>query len=135
MDGALIQPAAPNLPGLTGAPATPRSALAPDRGFGMTLGSALRPVSDEVDARKAAEEFVAVAFVEPILKSLRESNQAAPPFAPTEAEKSFGPLLDAELSRRIVAKERYGLVDTVARRLLNASEASRTTPSRVDLHG
>lgn len=134
MDAGLIQPASRDL-GAIGAAGPARSALAPDRGFGMTLGSALRPVSGEADARKAAEEFVAVAFVEPILKSLRDSNQAAPPFAPTDAEKSFGPLLDAEISRRIVAKERYGLVETVARRLLSASATPHAAPAGVDLHG
>lgn len=135
MGGALIQPASAHVQTLARDVTAPRAALAPDRGFGSTLGGALRAVSGEADARKAAEEFVAIAFVEPILKSLRESNQAAPPFAPTEAEKSFGPLLDAELSRRIVAKERYGLVESVARRLLNASGESAPTPTGVDLHG
>ncbi len=133
MDSALITPSMPDVSPMSRVGSTPRASQAPNRGFGSTLGGALRPVSGEEDARLAAEEFVAIAFVEPILKSLRESNQAVEPFAPSEAEKSFGPLLDAEISRRIVAKERYSLVDVVARRLLAASEGATHAPAGVDL--
>lgn len=103
-----------------------------DRGFGSTLGSALGKVGSADDARKAAEEFVSIAFIEPVLRSLRESNNAAPPFAPTEAEKSFGPLLDAEIAQRIVAHEHYGLVESVARQLLKASGGARDAATEID---
>lgn len=102
-----------------------------ERGFGATLGGALRRIDPGKDARKAAEEFVSIAFIEPVLKSLRDSNQAAPPFAPTDAEKSFGPLLDAEIAQRIVAREQYGLVDSVARQLQRF--ASPASPSRIEI--
>lgn len=62
-------------------------------------------------AREAAEEFVAVALVEPILRELRESSDAAPPFAPTRGEKQFRALLDAQLSREIARASRFPLVD------------------------
>jgi len=105
-----------------------------DRSFGMTLGSALRKADSPQDAQRAAEEFVSIAFIQPILKSLRESNDAAPPFAPTAAEKSFGPLLDAELAQRIVAHERYGLVDAVARQLLHKGQPATSTTAPIDTH-
>lgn len=126
--GALVSPTLPITPA---APAGPRRAGAlraaglsigadahtTDHRFGLSLEGPLRDPNTPEAARSAAEEFVAVALIEPILSSLRDNNHAAPPFAPTEAEKAFGPLLDAEIARRIVARERYGLVDAVARRL------------------
>ncbi len=99
------------------------------RSFDSTLGGMLNKSGDLADTRKAAEEFVSIAFVEPILRSLRESNQAAEPFAPTAAEKSFGPLLDAEISKKIVSHERYGLVDAVARQLRSAGMTGVAGPA------
>ena len=72
-------------------------------------------------ARAAAGQFVALTFVQPVLKQLRETSEAAPPFAPSEGEKQFRALLDAELAQRIVHKARFGLVDRVARDLLGSS--------------
>ena len=88
--------------------------------IGAIVARTARPGQSPQDrARDAAEQFVALTFVQPVLKELRESSQAAPPFAPGEGEKQFRALLDAELARRIVHKERYALVDRVARDLLN----------------
>ncbi len=75
------------------------------------------------EARTAAEEFVAISLVQPILEQLRETNEAAPPFAPGPAERMFGPILDAEIAQRIVQKSGYDLVDAVARQLLKAQRA------------
>lgn len=105
-----------------------------DRSFGMTLGGALRNADSPQDTRHAAEEFVSIAFIQPILQSLRESNNAAPPFAPTPAEKSFGPMLDAELARRIVAREQYGLVESVARQLLRQGQPVTPDTAEIDTH-
>lgn len=96
----------------------------------------------EQRARGAAEEFVSVALIQPILASLRETNGAAEPFAPGDAERRFGPLWDAEIAQRISKAEQFPLVDAVARRLLQksvasesgASPASATGPSEVDFH-
>lgn len=74
--------------------------------------------SAEERARGAAESFVALAFVQPVLKQLRETNMATAPFAPGAVEKQFGPLLDAELSRRITRASGFALVDRVAQDLL-----------------
>ncbi|MGD9692854.1 MAG: hypothetical protein AB7G17_05345 [Phycisphaerales bacterium] len=68
-------------------------------------------------AREAAEDFVSIALVLPVLKQMREMNQAAPPFAPGEGEKKFGALLDAEMAARLVRSTRFGIVDAVAERM------------------
>jgi Rod binding domain-containing protein len=67
--------------------------------------------------RQAAEEFISMALVQPILEQLRETNQAAGPFAPGDAEKRFGPMLDAEIAHRMVKSAGWGLVGAVASRL------------------
>ncbi len=38
------------------------------------------------EIRKAAEQLVSATFITPILSQVRESSQAAPPFAPTQGE-------------------------------------------------
>lgn len=78
--------------------------------------------SAEEQAHRAAESFVSLAFVQPILKQLRESSWAAEPFAPGAAEKQFGPLLDAEFSERITRAGNFPLVDRVAQDLLMQGE-------------
>jgi hypothetical protein len=40
----------------------------------------------EQAARRSAEEFVASSLIVPVLKALREQNNAAPPFAPGDSE-------------------------------------------------
>ncbi|MCB9838830.1 MAG: hypothetical protein H6813_05785 [Phycisphaeraceae bacterium] len=67
--------------------------------------------------RQAAQEFIAIALVQPVLAQLRETNQAAAPFAPGDVEKRFGPLLDAEIAHRMVRSSGWGLVDAVESRL------------------
>ncbi len=89
--------------------------------------------------RQAAEEFVAIGLVQPILASMREMNNAAPPFAPGAAERRFGPMLDAEIAQRIVQSANFEVVDSVARQLLRAQGPSvPADPARgveVDRHG
>ena len=74
--------------------------------------------SAEADARDAAEQLVAITFVQPVLQQLRESDGAAPPFAPTQGERQFRALLDAELAREITSAAQFPLVDRLARDLL-----------------
>lgn len=83
--------------------------------------------SPEQVARDAAEQFVAQSLVQPLFAQLRGSSEAAPPFAPTEAEKTFRPLLDAELARRIVSAQQFPLVDAVARNLLKHTRPTSDT--------
>jgi len=77
------------------------------------------------DARSAAEELVSIAFVQPVLASLRESSMAEAPFAPGIAEQRFGPLLDAEIARKVVKASNFDLVDAVARKLRDARMEAR----------
>lgn len=114
--------------------------VARQRAFAGVLGRELstpgaEKVSPEDRARQTAEQLVAVAFIQPLLKQLRETNQAAPPFAPTQAEKQFGALGDAELAQQLTRAAHFPLVDRLARDLLkrtsmesagDALESSRT---------
>ncbi len=77
------------------------------------------------NARDAAEQFVAIALVQPVLSKLRESNGAAGPFKPNAAERTFRSMLDATLARRIVGSSSWALVDSIARRLEGASMEAR----------
>ncbi len=87
----------------------------------------------EEAARHAAEEFVGITLVQPILSMLREQGDAAPPFAAGPGEKAFGPLLDAEFALRITRANRFGLVDAVARKLLDkyGSQSEQETQAHV----
>ncbi|MHC4948884.1 MAG: hypothetical protein ACYTG1_11575 [Planctomycetota bacterium] len=67
--------------------------------------------------RAAAAAFVANAFVQPVLASLRESTLATGPFAPGSTEKRFGPLLDRHLADRIASAPEFPLVDAILARL------------------
>jgi hypothetical protein len=70
--------------------------------------------ASEADVRTAAEDLVANAFIAPVLRQLRETSDAAPPFQQTPAEKQFGQMLDAETARQIVRKSNLPLVDRLA---------------------
>jgi len=70
------------------------------------------------ESREAAEMMIARLFIEPVLASAREHSQAAPPFAPTDAEKQFGALTDAKLALNVVKAARLPIVDRLARDLL-----------------
>lgn len=73
-------------------------------------------------ARKAAEEFVSLSLVQPVLAQLRKTNHAFGVFAPGEHEKQFGPLMDAEIALRVTKAQNFPLVDAVARNLLEFSQ-------------
>lgn len=75
----------------------------------------------EQRARKAAEQLVSTALVQPIFKRLRESNKAPAPFGPNQAERMFGSMLDTRHAERMVSSQRWGLVDQLARRMLAKS--------------
>ncbi len=67
--------------------------------------------SKYTEARTAAEGLVATSFIKPILAQLRESNNAPPPFGPTQAEKQFGSLLDNRMADEITRASQFPLVD------------------------
>jgi len=70
--------------------------------------------------RRSAEQLVSVTFIQPMLRSMRESSQAAPPFAPTQVEKQFGPMLDARMADAMVRSSNWAIVDRIERDLLRA---------------
>lgn len=90
--------------------------------------NAARPEMDtpEARARAAAQEFVSVALVQPILKQMRQANQAPPPFGPGEGEKNFAHLADAQIARRIVESSNFGVVNAVEHQLLARLSPART---------
>lgn len=92
--------------------------------FRSVLGRAVAQGDERSKVRAAAEELVSIALIQPILAELRESNDAAPPFAPGPYEKQFGSLMDAEISRRLVKAQNFPLVDRLARDLLKMSQTT-----------
>ncbi len=92
----------------------------------------------EERARDAASDFVAAAFIEPLLKQLRQNDNSPPPFAPGPGEKQFRGLMDAQLSRRIARAAHFPLVDSVARDLLKKPRGQaapeRPEPDRAGLN-
>src|SRR5262245_28078632 len=93
----------------------PTSDIAQDqRLFASILSRARQPgPSTADDVRAAAQDFVATALVQPVLKQLRESNQAAEPFKPNAAERSFRTMLDNALAARITRSSNWPLVQRV----------------------
>ncbi len=77
------------------------------------------PESHEAAARDAAEQLVAITLVQPVLAQLRETNNAAPPFGPTAAEKQFGSMMDARVAQDIVHGSRFPLVDQLTNSMLD----------------
>ncbi|MEL7473560.1 MAG: hypothetical protein AAGK04_09605 [Planctomycetota bacterium] len=106
----------------------PSSGLERQEAFARALNTAERRIdsseSPEAKSRDAAERFVSATFIQPLLKQFRESNQAAPPFAPSEAEKSFGGILDAMLADQIVQAQGLPIVERLARDLLRDSASA-----------
>ena len=100
--------------------------------FAKLLASASAANQDKDPTREAAEQLVAVTFIQPILRAARESNNAAPPFAPTAIEKQFGPLMDATLSDSIMRSSRWALVDRIERDMrANGNQAAPELAERI----
>ena len=103
-----------------------------ERAAGPTGAAGPDPAPDDAThapARDAAEQLVAAVLVEPILKQLRETSQAAPPFAPTDGEKQFRSMLDARLAHEITSGARFPLVDRLARDLRSHLRTEAQTPT------
>lgn len=92
--------------------------------FSQVLARARHNPDDtpEQRARNAAEQLVSTSLVQPILKKLRDSNNAAAPFGPNRTERMFGSMMDATLAQRMVGSQSWGLVDQLARRMLERSQ-------------
>lgn len=123
---------------ITSSPAS----LALPRTSGTALGSSQQTFSSilaratassdstpEQRARAAAEQFVSIAFVQPLLQQLRAGSTAAAPFAPSQAEKQFQSLVDAQIAERITRASNFPLVDTITRQLLDRARSAATPAS------
>jgi Rod binding domain-containing protein len=75
-------------------------------------------------ARQTAESFVSITFIQPLLKQLRESNHTPAPFGPSEGEKQFQGLMDAELAQRVVKAAHFPLVERITGDLMKRSGRS-----------
>lgn len=128
------------------APHAPAHDRRPEPGGAVSFSEALRrtamippgepraPGEEPDPARDAAEELVAITFVQPILAQLRESNMAAEPFAPGDAERRFGPLWDAAIAQRVVQARGFGLVDAVARSVRVQGDGAAPAPREDPAH-
>lgn len=128
---------APCAPQRSAGPRLESGLLSRQRAFADALGKRIDAVGEapsaEEKARKAAEDFVAATLVQPLLKQLRDTNQAAAPFAPGPAEKQFRGLADAQIAARIVRASSFPLVGRLASDLLRhakAGDGSITTPAQ-----
>lgn len=101
--------------------------------FGRALAIAKAPEgTPESQARRAAEDLISTALIGPVFKGLRENNNAAAPFKPNAAERSFGQMLDATLAQRMASSAHWPLVDSVARRLLRKTGDEAGAPKAAD---
>lgn len=93
------------------------------------------PEDRQAAARESAEEFVAVTLVQPLLKQLRETSNAAAPFAPSSAELQFRGMMDAQIAQRVSRASNFPIVDVVARNLLRAGEKKTNESKEVTNEG
>jgi Rod binding domain-containing protein len=87
------------------------------------------------EARRVAQQLVAETFIKPVLKQVRETRLIADRFAPGDAERRFGPLLDERIADRMTQREGFPLVDAVADHLMSitAKRLQVDVSSRKDL--
>lgn len=135
MDGLTLNPAGSSFSlGPAASDRTPSGLTSRQLSFaeilGHTSGSGTSGATPEQRSRAAAEQLVAVALVQPLLTQLHQSSNAAPPFAPTPAEKQIRALQDAEVARQITHAARIPLVERLARRMLDSAQAASAAPAR-----
>lgn len=119
-----ITPTGPALPGPEAGPGfmpsiDPRLTARQEE-FASIIGRKryLGKVTPEEQAREAAEDFVSISFVQPVLAQLRSTNSASAPFAPTRGEQQFQAMADAQLAQKIVRASDFPLVSRLAHDLL-----------------
>lgn len=98
---------------------------------GQILGSEAA-TSPEAAVRKGAEELVASAFFKPIFAMVREDPLRSDVIPMSSGEKMFGPLLDAEFSKRITERADFPITEAIVKRMMSALSRSATeqpTPS------
>ncbi len=75
--------------------------------------------------RKAAQQLVAITFVQPMLAKMRQDPFKTDLFHGGQAEEIFGQQLDTIYSERIVARANFSIVDAVYKAI--ADSAAKTT--------
>lgn len=127
MSSDAIQSDAPTLRSILEAePARTPPLLERQQSFAESLGRAFTtPTADSTEAqiRRAAEQLVSAALVTPLLSQLRNSSQAAPPFAPTEGEKQFRALSDSKVAHDIVRGSNLPIVERITSDMLRHARA------------
>lgn len=91
--------------------------ISPTTTFDPSAMGVERKLSSNDPAHDAAQSFIATALIQPILKQLRQTNNAAEPFAPGEFEKQFAPLMDQIWSEQVTRSGNWPLVEAVAQHL------------------
>ncbi|MEE8509291.1 MAG: hypothetical protein V3T07_09525 [Myxococcota bacterium] len=90
----------------------------PGPSFADLLQQTARPTESPAEAaREAAARLVSSSFIMPVLTSLRESTEAAEPFAPGPVERRFAPMLDWIIADRITEAANFSLIDAIVERL------------------
>jgi Rod binding domain-containing protein len=123
-------------PDLLRAPASLPPTLSSAQEFEQVLGRFdVSQMDEKARARAGAEQLLSVALVQPVLKSLRGSNRAAAPFAPSQGERTFRAMMDTSLAQNLVKSGNWGLVDRVAQALLRntSPDAKAAEPSVSEL--
>ncbi|MEM9082516.1 MAG: rod-binding protein [Planctomycetota bacterium] len=88
-------------------------------GFASAFAAVERKYDAKEEARKAAEEFVAIALIKPVFQAMRKSPlMAEGPFKPGKHEQQFMGMLDEELSASIARSKSMPITDAVERQLL-----------------
>ena len=106
------------------------------QGYASAFGREdLSGLDQAAKARKTAEDFVAIAFIQPMLKEFRSSSNAPPPFGAGPAEKQFRQIADAQFARDLVKAKRFALVDSIAQRLMLHTPADPAIPELSSLAG
>lgn len=88
--------------------------------FASTFNRAKRegPMTPQREARDAAEGLVSMALLQPVLKQMREANNAQAPFGPGQGEKTMRAMLDQAWADNIVKTGNWSLVDRIEERML-----------------
>ncbi len=120
-----------NLPAMAGS-----SHVAPtDGGFASALSASSEDAAAiRQEAREAASQFVATAFIMPVLKMMHDTPFATEPFAPNSAQKRFMPMLDWQIADRVTSSANFPLVDRIVQQMTQHLPASEPTGG-VDVRG
>lgn len=86
-------------------------------------------IKTEAQARAAAQQFVAISLVQPLLSQLRASNAASGVFAPSQGEKQFQAMHDAQIAERIVKASNFGIVDKLTEQLMKRIRGRTDQPA------